>query len=264
MDHDDGSATDGEALRVDELSARTGVPVRTIREYQTWKVLHPPRKVGRVGIYDRSHVDRLADIARLQDRGYSIAAIRDLFDAWDRGAGLRDVLGVRGAIGAPADEAPLELTARQLHDLVPQIADAPPLMRRAVDVGLLWPRRDGFVVRSPALLQLVSDTVGAGVGVDAALDVAEAVTSAADEVGRAASGAVAALLGSDPADREALLRTGRILLARAIATHAIDRVGRHLLADPTVPAELANAIEAARLGTVATPAGRPSTPAADA
>src|SRR5690349_25099164 len=96
------AAPDGDDVprfRVEELSARTGAPVRTIREYQTWQILHPPSKVGRVGLYDESHVRRLEGIARLQERGYSIAAIRDLFRAWEQGAGLRDVLGVDDAIG---------------------------------------------------------------------------------------------------------------------------------------------------------------------
>src|SRR4051812_40443783 len=112
-------AVDEPHLSVEDLSARTGAPVRTIREYQTWQILHPPTRVGRRAYYDDSHVRRLEGIARLQERGYSIAAIRDLFDAWEQGAGLHDVLGVDDAIGLPADEAPLVLTARQLRDALP-------------------------------------------------------------------------------------------------------------------------------------------------
>ena len=49
-------------------------------------VLAPPAKVGRVGVYDEGHRRRLELIGRLQSRGYSLAGIRDLFEAWDAGA----------------------------------------------------------------------------------------------------------------------------------------------------------------------------------
>ncbi len=48
-----------EAWTVDELARRAGVPVRTIREYQTVGVLHPPRRAGRIGLYGRGHLERL-------------------------------------------------------------------------------------------------------------------------------------------------------------------------------------------------------------
>ena len=135
-----GSAGDGRSLRIDELAASTGVPVRTIREYQSWRVLHPPRRMGRVGLYDDSHVRRLADIARLQDRGYSIAAIRDLLDAWSKGVGLDDVLGMGDGLGPPADEAPRRLTEHQLAELLPAIAGAPDCAPERERAGLLTDR----------------------------------------------------------------------------------------------------------------------------
>src|SRR5689334_4189366 len=128
---------DAPRFRVEELSARTGAPVRTIREYQTWQILHPPTKVGRVGFYDESHVRRLERIARLQQRGYSIAAIRDLFEAWDEGAALSDVLGLDDAVGLPADEAAVVLGPEQLAAIVPAITSSSRLLARACTVGLL-------------------------------------------------------------------------------------------------------------------------------
>lgn len=44
---------------VDDLAGRAGLPVRTIREYQTIGLLPPPRKRGRVGLYSRAHLARL-------------------------------------------------------------------------------------------------------------------------------------------------------------------------------------------------------------
>jgi len=45
---------------VDQLAARAGLPVRTIREYQTTGLLPGPERRGRVGIYGPTHLARLA------------------------------------------------------------------------------------------------------------------------------------------------------------------------------------------------------------
>lgn len=62
-------------LTVDELAARVGVPVRTIRFYAGKKLLPPPRLEGRTGLYGPSHVARLALVRDLQHAGYTLAAI---------------------------------------------------------------------------------------------------------------------------------------------------------------------------------------------
>ena len=58
---------DGVELTVDELATRAGLPVRTIREYQTMGLLPSPERRGRVGIYRTAHLARLQLIGRLQD-----------------------------------------------------------------------------------------------------------------------------------------------------------------------------------------------------
>lgn len=235
-------------MAVEQLSARTGAPVRTIREYQTWQILHPPTRVGRRGFYDESHVRRLEGIARLQERGYSIAAIRDLFNAWEHGAGLRDVLGVDDAIGLPADEAPIAITRAQLADLLPGIIESDRLLARACKLRVIFAEGDGYVARSPALVQLVADAIAAGVSATAALDLAAAVTHAADATGRAAADVVAAAIGGGE-DVEPLVRRGRVLLARAMATHTIDRVGHHLLQQAATHPGLADLVAGIRIGS---------------
>ncbi|GGZ63406.1 MerR family transcriptional regulator [Streptomyces bluensis] len=63
-------------LTVDELAARAGVTVRTVRFYST-KGLLPPPVIGprRVGHYGREHLARLALIEELQSQGMTLAAI---------------------------------------------------------------------------------------------------------------------------------------------------------------------------------------------
>jgi DNA-binding transcriptional MerR regulator len=259
----DTAPTDQDATRftVEELSGRTGAPVRTIREYQTWRILHPPTRVGRRAFYDESHVRRLEGIARLQERGYSIAAIGDLFDAWEQGAGLRDVLGVDDAIGLPADEAPIVVTPAELAELLPQVAASERLLARACRERLIAEVEDGYLARSPALLQLVADALASGSSASAALELAAAVTGAADAAGRAAADIVAT--GVDRGEVvEPLVRRGRVLLARAIATHTIDRAGHHLLEHAGARPELTDLVAGVRIGTGLGGATRPRGPGA--
>ncbi|WP_282701438.1 MerR family transcriptional regulator [Streptomyces sp. CC219B] len=63
-------------LTIDELAARAGVTVRTVRFYGT-KGLLPPPVIGprRVGHYGREHLGRLALIEELQQQGMTLAAI---------------------------------------------------------------------------------------------------------------------------------------------------------------------------------------------
>lgn len=65
-------------LRVEELAAETGVPVDTIRYYQTKGLLHAPERVGRTAVYDQSHIDRLGEIRTLAESGFSLRQIADL------------------------------------------------------------------------------------------------------------------------------------------------------------------------------------------
>jgi DNA-binding transcriptional MerR regulator len=244
-------AVEDEGISVEELSARTGVTVRTIREYQTWQVLHPPTRVGRRGFYDDTHVRRLEGIARLQERGYSIAAIRDLFSAWEQGSGLRDVLGVDDAIGLPADEAPVWLDAGRLADLLPGIAGSARLSTRAVRMGLVQRAGDDFIARSPALVELVAAMIAVGRSPADALDMAEVILDSADRIGREVADAVAASLDVGLAEAEPLLRRGRVLLARAVATHSIERTGRYLAERAEHTPELARLLADVSIGTIA-------------
>ncbi|MEV1080970.1 MerR family transcriptional regulator [Streptomyces sp. NPDC050211] len=63
-------------LTIDELAARAGVTVRTVRFYGT-KGLLPPPVIGprRVGHYGQEHLARLALIEELQTQGMTLAAI---------------------------------------------------------------------------------------------------------------------------------------------------------------------------------------------
>src|SRR6516164_7179612 len=178
----ESTADADEPLTIDDLARRVQLPVRTIREYHTMRLLPPPERRGRLGLYGDRHVQRLQLIARLQRRGYSLAGIRDLLGAWESGTDLTTLLG---AAESPAalDEPPLRLTRAELYQRLPALDSA--ALSRARQVGLVrWHGEDHFVVRSPALLSLVADWVRAGIPLDEALDVIEVLADDLDALAR--------------------------------------------------------------------------------
>ncbi|HEU5448031.1 MAG TPA: MerR family transcriptional regulator, partial [Acidimicrobiia bacterium] len=66
------------AYRVEELAAAAGVSVELLRSYQTKGLMDPPRRDGRVALYDDRHLERLRTIKELKDNGYSLKAIAGL------------------------------------------------------------------------------------------------------------------------------------------------------------------------------------------
>lgn len=67
--------TRADEFTIDELAARTGMTVRTVRFYATEGLLPPPERRGRVAYYGAAHRMRLDLIRTLQDHGYTLAAI---------------------------------------------------------------------------------------------------------------------------------------------------------------------------------------------
>jgi DNA-binding transcriptional MerR regulator len=251
-----------DGITVDELARRAGLPVRTIREYQTMRVLPPPRRRGRVGLYGDEHRARLELIARLQRRGYSLAGIRDLLEAWETGANLPDLLGLDGAPAA-IDEAPLRLTRRELLSRIPGFTDT--TVRKAEQVGLV--QADGtrhFVVRSPALLALVADGVEFGLPIDDLLDLVGVMRARLDQLAGALADALVAGVwepltrAGRTSELDAFLRRGRLLLLQGVVSTLADRVGAALLTragDAPAGGELRAAIDRVRVGAVADSTG---------
>ncbi|MEK7424027.1 MAG: MerR family transcriptional regulator [Actinomycetota bacterium] len=221
---------------IDELAALVGVPTRTVREYRTLGVIDPPRKEGRVGRYDESHRRRLELIARLQDRGYSLAAIRDLCAASESGRSLDDVLG--GAGSAAIDEGAVAYSTDALFNAVPAFADET-LRDSAIEVGLIAAKGDEWHVRAPSLLALVGDAIAsgadpagvmtmvAGLVVGARVQASAFAEMVVGELWNEASPAVAELVSAG--------RRARLQLTQAVASLVVHEVGvrlRALAAEP--------------------------------
>ena len=256
-------AETGEPLTIDDLARRVQLPVRTIREYHTMRLLPPPERQGRLGLYGDRHVQRLRLITRLQRRGYSLAGIRDLLGAWESGTDLVTLLGVDQSQAA-LDETPLRLTRAELLQRLPALDDAAAL-DRASRIGLVRPHGEcHVVVRSPALLGLVADWVRAGVPVGEALDLIEVFAGDLDTLaGRLADLIVDRILAPVPAAGRAgelpdMLRRARPLLLQGVATTLADRLGAALAERAGTAGDggrLRAALEEVSVGAIADSAG---------
>lgn len=215
-------------MTVDELAARAGLPVRTIREYQTEGLLPPPQRRGRVGIYGTSHLRRLELIGRLQTRGYSLAGIRDLVRSWRDGADLGEVLGLEPDQLVEIDEPGAPATHEQLIGLLPTLV--PARLDELVASGVVErDGTDGYCVPSPSLLQLAVSALAAGYEPDAVLNLMATIRDATWAV----ADAVVTLLAEPPsagdADRLMALATrGRGLLAHGTGRLVVHTIGRRL------------------------------------
>lgn len=73
-------ARSGDEFTIDELAARTGMTVRTVRFYATEGLLPAPERRGRLAYYGARHRMRLELIRTLQEHGYTLAAIERVLE----------------------------------------------------------------------------------------------------------------------------------------------------------------------------------------
>ncbi|MGN7225756.1 MerR family transcriptional regulator [Dietzia maris] len=78
--------------RIEELAEDSGTTVRNIRVYQERGLLPAPVRRGRTAFYGPDHKNRLNQILRLLDRGYTFATIEELFIAERHGFTLSELL----------------------------------------------------------------------------------------------------------------------------------------------------------------------------
>jgi DNA-binding transcriptional MerR regulator len=220
-------------LSIDDLAAQSGVPSRTIREYQSLGLVLPPDRRGRTGVYGSTHRRRLALIGRLQQRGYSLAGIRDLLSAWTAGADISEVLGVEADdlvhIDEPGAKVALPELAQALPTLVPDHIDD---LLRVRLIDLCGP--DTFCVPSPSLLHLSADMIRAGYTTDQVLGLLTTISEAASAISNAATRLlVKPPKGVSEAALDRLASRGRGLLAHGTGRLTIYNLGRQLASDAT-------------------------------
>src|SRR5919112_4583408 len=92
-----GMEASGE-YRIEELARMAGTTTRNIRVYRDRGLLHPPLRVGRIALFNDTHLTRLRLITSMLDRGYNISLVHEMLSAWEQGKNLGDVLGLENAI----------------------------------------------------------------------------------------------------------------------------------------------------------------------
>ncbi|WP_330172677.1 MerR family transcriptional regulator [Streptomyces sp. NBC_01498] len=109
-------ARPGPTLTVDELAARAGVTVRTVRFYSTRGLLPPP-VIGprRVGLYGDGHLSRLALIEELQCQGMTLAAIERYLERLPADLSARDLAIHRALVAAWAPDPAEDATRAELE-----------------------------------------------------------------------------------------------------------------------------------------------------
>ncbi|WHM41307.1 MerR family transcriptional regulator [Streptomyces sp. BPTC-684] len=155
---------------MEDLAHASGATVRTIRAYQDRGLLPRPERRGRSNVYGETHLARLRQIADLLDRGYTLASIKELLEAWDAGRGLGGVLGLVAEVNGPWTD---EEAARISRDDLDATFGGEPddeAVAEAVELGILEriPGNDReFLVPSPQELAVAAELHAAGVPLDA-------------------------------------------------------------------------------------------------
>ncbi|WP_424212754.1 MerR family transcriptional regulator [Streptomyces sp. BI20] len=152
--------------RIEDLAHHSGATVRTIRAYQDRGLLPRPERRGRANVYGTAHLARLRQIADLLDRGYTLASIKELFQAWDSGRGLGGVLGLVAEVHAPWTDEQADRISRE--ELDRRFGGRPDdrAVAEACELGVLEPvpgRADEFLVPSPTELAVAAELYEAGV-----------------------------------------------------------------------------------------------------
>ncbi len=171
---------------VEELSRRTGITVRSLRSYQSRKLLPPPLVRGRTGYYDERHVARIELIKDLQSEGFKLDSIARMLDEGGRSDAdlLRFTRSVKGLFSTTERAI---VTAEDLRERFRVSPDAAPgVVARAEKLGLIRQLSEGtYEELAPRLIHAGEQAVKA-LGLDApeALDVVSQLRRQSEGVAR--------------------------------------------------------------------------------
>ncbi|KND44640.1 MULTISPECIES: MerR family transcriptional regulator [Streptomyces] len=185
-------------LTVDELAARAGVTVRTVRFYGTRGLLPPP-VIGprRVGHYGRDHLARLALIEELQRQGMTLAAVERYLGRLPADLTPRDLALQRAVVASWAPDA-VETVTREELDRRAGRALGEAEVERLLAMGVV--ERDGDALRvDVGLLRLGVELLDVPLSEESIL----AARGVLIEYARAAAGELSRLFREAVAGRDA-------------------------------------------------------------
>lgn len=173
-----GAAASGE-YRIDELAQLAGTTTRNIRVYRDRGLLHPPLRVGRIALFNDTHLTRLRLITSLLDRGYNISHVHEMLSAWEQGKGVGDLLGLESAIaGSWATEKPERMSVADARRLV----DDDPGFDRMVGLGVIKLEDDEAIVVRPKLIEAFNEIRQYGVATDKLIGLHEQIAPLVDQI----------------------------------------------------------------------------------
>jgi DNA-binding transcriptional MerR regulator len=128
--------TADEELTIDELAARAGVTVRTVRFYSSRGLLPPPRLRGRLGLYGGDHLARLDLIRELQTLGFTLSAIERHLQRIPDDASPDDLALHRALLAPWTSDHSEELDRHELNQRAGRHLDDH-LVEQLVELGIL-------------------------------------------------------------------------------------------------------------------------------
>lgn len=167
-----GGDTASREYRIDDLARLGGTTTRNVRVYRDRDLLPPPRRVGRIALYNDTHLTRLRLITSMLDRGYTIAHVKEMIGAWEQGKDLGDILGLESAIaGSWTTEQPETMPRAEAEQ---RIGD-PPAMRRLVALEVIrLNEADALAtITRPKLIDAFNEVRGYGIAIDKLIDLYE-------------------------------------------------------------------------------------------
>lgn len=143
-----------EELTIDELAARAGVTVRTVRFYSTRGLLPPPQLRGRLGLYGGEHLARLDLIRELQALGFTLSAIERHLERIPDDAAPEELALQRALLTPWTEDQSEELDLRELNQRAGRDLD-PNLIEQLVAIGVVQPidgSSEHFRLPNPSML----------------------------------------------------------------------------------------------------------------
>ena len=176
--HPHGSPLSGE-YRIDDLARLAGTTTRNVRVYRDRGLLPPPLRVGRIALYNDTHLTRLRLITSMLNRGYTIAHVREMLSAWEEGKNLGDVLGLESAIvGTWTTE---KSQTMPLADAQRLINDAK-AFERLVGLQVIHVDAGQATITRPKLIEAFNEIRSYGVGMDKLIDLHEQIVPLVDQI----------------------------------------------------------------------------------
>ena len=165
--------------RIEELARLAGTTTRNIRVYRDRGLLHPPLRVGRIALFNDTHLTRLRLITSMLDRGYNIAHVHEMLSAWEEGKNLGDMLGLESAIaGSWASEKPDRMSLEEAKRLV----DDDPAFDRMVGLGVVRVDGDEATVLRPKLIEAFNEIRQYGISTEKLVDIHERTAPLIDDI----------------------------------------------------------------------------------